>query len=142
MMELQCCNNELVNTRDPVAMQQLWEEGSPSIGAWLSKWAHYVTRSDGPKNNWTDHISTVVDPNIGNEMGGCGVIGAQCNRNIDCEDRAFHGYGGHYWAVQALVGFHDRLNVAHEYLRDSVGRDTKDHYLSLRHRSRAPADLG
>lgn len=79
------------------------EDGSPSIGAWLSEWAEYV--GENPNDQWADNIFTVVDPNIGNNgLGGCGVIGSQCNPNIDCEDWASRGYGGHYWAIQALVG--------------------------------------
>lgn len=55
------------------------------------------------------------------------TLGSQCNPQIDCEDWAGRGYGSHYWAIRALVGFHDKLNVAHEYLQDSV----LDNFLSL-----------
>lgn len=49
---------------------------------------------------------TAADPTIGNNgLGGCGVIGSQCNPNIECEDWASRGFGTHYWAIQSLVGY-------------------------------------
>lgn len=80
------------------------EDGSPGIGEFLANFAELV--GDNPNDDWAANIIQVADPTIGNDgLGGCGVIGSQCAPQIDCEDWASRGYGGHYWAIQALIGY-------------------------------------
>ena len=83
---------------------QYREDGSPGIGEFLANFAGLV--GENPNDNWAANIIEVADPTIGNEgLGGCGVIGSQCAPQIDCEDWASRGYEGHYWAIQALIGY-------------------------------------
>lgn len=95
------------------------EDGSPGVGGWLSEWAEYVSESGSPNDRWADNIMTVAAPNVGNnDLGGCGVIGSSCNPEIDCEDWASRGYGGHYWAIQALKGYVDQASKVVDALDD------------------------
>lgn len=83
---------------------------------------------EGKNDNWPKNIFTVADPNVGQtDLGGCGVIGSQFKPIIDCEDWASRGYGGHHRTIQALTGFHNKLNVDHEYLQDA----TLENFMSL-----------
>ncbi|KAK3720009.1 hypothetical protein LTR37_004132 [Vermiconidia calcicola] len=119
-VEYWCTGRDLL---DPEAVQALWEDSERGVGSWLAEWA------EGNSNDrWADAIIALADPNIGNNgLGGCGVIGSGCAPDIDCEDWAGRGYGPHYWAIQGLVGMHDKLNVAHEYLQD----ETLENLMSL-----------
>lgn len=50
-----------------------------------------------------DNIMLAADPKIGvSGLGGCGVIGSQCQPNIDCEDWVSRGFGTHYWVCSSL----------------------------------------
>lgn len=66
-----------------------------SIGDWLSRQAEFfVEEGMGPNDGWADNIMLAAQPDIGNNgLSGCGVIGSQCDPQIDCVDWASRGFG-------------------------------------------------
>lgn len=117
----------------------MWENKNVSVV--LDHW------TNGKGDDWLKNFVQHALPNKGDVgYGGCGVIGGSCDFNLDCESMVEEAMGAEYWILKAVegeclnssdhvawtngvffVGFHDKLQVAHEFLQDT----TIDNILSL-----------
>ncbi|KAK5175180.1 uncharacterized protein LTR77_000317 [Saxophila tyrrhenica] len=109
---------------DPEKLVALWED--KNVGHVLDLWTREKSENGG--DNWLQNIIEHVAPTIGStNLGGCGQIGGNCVNTLKCEDMVAQGFAAHYWILQAVVGFHSKLQASHEALQDG----TIDNMLSI-----------
>ena len=95
---------------------QIWEEWG--IGYWLTDYLQGLSPTD---DGWVNTLFKTTNPTNGaNTMGNCGTIGASCTAPSNCNGMVTGGNAQAYWALQAVAGFQDHLNAAHEALQDDT----------------------
>lgn len=122
---------QTIDTDDPENLIELWE--NKNVSAVMDSYTH------GQGDDWLQNLVEHALPNKGDVgNGGCGVIGGSCSLGLDCASMVEDNLAAEYWILKAVegmcgrgvyhetcadntfIGFHDKLQVAHEFLQDTT----------------------